>query len=94
VVEAGASVLDPAIVRGDLVARGLPHVHGEGGPTLFGSFLVAGVVDELCLTLAPRLEAGAAGRITRDPLPAPTGMRLASVLRGGDELLLRYVRVS
>jgi riboflavin biosynthesis pyrimidine reductase len=92
VVDAGETVVDPAHVRDDLIARGLGRIHGEGGPTLFGSFLVAGVVDELCLTLAPRLETGTAGRIANDPRPAPTDMALVSVLRGGGELLLRYVK--
>ena len=92
VIEAGESVVDPAIVRAELEARGHARIHSEGGPTLFGAFLEAGVVDELCLTLAPSLEAGTAMRITQAPQWAPTAMRLASVLRGGDELLLRYAK--
>jgi riboflavin biosynthesis pyrimidine reductase len=92
VVDAGDAGLDPVRVREDLVARGLPHIHGEGGPSLFGSFLVAGVVDELCLTLAPTVEAGSAGRIVHDRRSAPTGMTLRGILRSGDELLLRYAR--
>jgi riboflavin biosynthesis pyrimidine reductase len=94
VVDAGEASVDPARVRDDLASRGLRRVHAEGGPTLFGDAIVAGAVDELCLTLAPTLEAGDAGRIAHAASPAPTGMALAGVLRSGDELLLRYTRVS
>lgn len=94
ILEVGETVVDPAIVRAQLEARGHARIHSEGGPTLFGSFLEAGVVDELCLTLAPSLEAGMAMRITQAPQSALTAMRLASVLRGGDELLLRYTKAA
>lgn len=94
IVEAGETVVDPAIVRAQLEARGHSRIHSEGGPTLFGAFLEAGDVDELCLTLAPSLEAGTAMRITQAPQSAPTAMQLAGVLRGGDELLLRYTKVA
>jgi riboflavin biosynthesis pyrimidine reductase len=91
--DAGDHVLDPTRVLGDLERRGLRTVHAEGGPTLFGSFVAAGALDELCLTLAPRLEAGGAGRIATGVPAEPLGMRLAGILRSGDdELLLRYHR--
>jgi riboflavin biosynthesis pyrimidine reductase len=93
-VDAGERDLDPSALRSALAARGLRRIHSEGGPTLFGAFLAADAVDELCLTVAPTLEGGPARRITRSPHPTPTGMRLRGVLRGGDELLLRYSRVS
>lgn len=92
VVDAGDSDLEPLRVRRDLVSRGLLHVQAEGGPSLFGSFLAAGAVDELCLTVAPMLVAGDAGRIAHSPAPAVTGMTLRAVMVSGDELLLRYVR--
>ncbi|ALX66367.1 pyrimidine reductase family protein [Microbacterium sp. XT11] len=92
VVVTGGSGVDPQALRRELAARGLRRVHAEGGPTLFASFLEAGAVDALHLTLAPRLQNGSAGRIVRGGTEAPTGMRLESVLRAGDELLLRYTR--
>lgn len=92
VVISGADKLEPGRVRADLAARGLAHIHSEGGPTLFGSFVAERAVDELCLTLAPSLQSGEARRIATAAAPAPTDMRLASALRAGDELLLRYVR--
>lgn len=94
VVDAGERDVDPRRLRDDLVARGLTRIHAEGGPSLFGAFLAAGAVDELCLTLAPTLEGGEAGRIAHGVPGAPTPMWLASVLRAGDELLLRYLRAT
>ena len=69
---AGAEVVDvggrprrhrPDAVLAALADRGLTRVLCEGGPALFGALLAAGRVDELCLSLAPQLEGGAAGRI-------------------------------
>lgn len=92
VIVCGEGDVDPLRVRAELADRGIRHVHSEGGPHVFGSFLAAGAVDALHLTLAPMLEAGGAGRITAGRPAAPTGMRLASVLRSADELFLHYVR--
>lgn len=92
VIEVGEKSVDPARVREELGRRGLRRIHSEGGPTLLSSFLAAGVVDELCLTLAPTLEAGPAHRIAHSASAMPTAMELAAVLQGGDELLLRYTR--
>jgi len=94
VVDAGESDLDPIRVREDLAARALTHVQAEGGPSLFGAFLAAGAVDELCLTVAPTIVAGNAGRIALSGDPTPTNMSLGGVLRAHNELLLRYIRTS
>ena len=65
----------------------------EGGPTLFGSFVEHNQLDELCLTIAPNLVGGRAGRIATSPLQVQTGMRRAHVLTDDDGYLYtRYVR--
>lgn len=95
VVVAGAEGddgVDPARVRRHLETRGLLGVHAEGGPSIFGAFHAAGAVDELCLTIAPTVEAGRAPRIATSPEAAPAGMRLVGLLRAGDELFVRYRR--
>ena len=92
VVIAGRSRVDAAQVVAALRARGLTRVLCEGGPSLFGSMLAADAVDELCLTVAPLLEAGDGPRIAHGAVDAARDMRLASVLRSGEVLLLRYVR--
>ena len=91
VVVAGSSSVDAALAVAALHERGLRRILCEGGPSLFGSFLAADAVDELCLTIAPTLEAGDAPRIANGD-SAPRDMSLASVLRSGSELLLRYAR--
>ena len=93
VVVAGSSHVDAALAVSALRERGLRRILCEGGPSLFGSFLAADVVDELCLTVSPSLEGGDAPRIATGETP-PREMVLAGVLRSGNALLLRYARAS
>ena len=53
----------PEAILGERCRRGLHRVLCEGGPRLFGDLVAADRVDELCLTVAPVLGAGDAGRI-------------------------------
>jgi riboflavin biosynthesis pyrimidine reductase len=93
VVETGVGErIDAAAATEALRARGLAHILCEGGPHLFGSLLAADVVDELCVTLEPSLEAGESRRIATGILPAPRELELVHVLRSGSTLLLRYAR--
>ena len=91
-VDVGAGMVDAVELKRDLAYRGLPRIHCEGGPRLFGSLLAEQVIDALYLTVAPTLEAGSAKRITDDCRSTPTAMQLVTVLRSGSELLLHYVR--
>ena len=82
--------------------RTLRHDHGvktllcEGGPTLFGALLQERLVDELYLTLAPRLVGGEASgpavisAPTHPPPEAPASLQLANVLERNSTLFLRY----
>jgi riboflavin biosynthesis pyrimidine reductase len=92
VLVCGDTALDLHSMRTQLTDRGLAQIHCEGGPSLFGALTAAGAVDELCLTMSPRLEAGDSGRINTGPTPEPLAMELAHVLRSDDALLLRYIR--
>jgi riboflavin biosynthesis pyrimidine reductase len=47
--------------------RGFRSILSEGGPSLFGAMLEAGVVDEVDLTWAPTLVGGGPGRIISGP---------------------------
>lgn len=69
----------------------------EGGPTVFGQFLAAKLVDELFVTLAPQI----AGRANKAQRPSIAGemlflpetapwFELESVKQGSSHLLLRY----
>lgn len=64
----------------------------EGGPTLCGVLFAAGLVDELFLTITPRLIAGPPGPtfIDSPPSEAETELSLLQLLRSGDELFARY----
>jgi riboflavin biosynthesis pyrimidine reductase len=69
----------------------------EGGPLVLASFLAAGAVDEIFLTLAPQLAGRTAERPRRalvegaafSPADAPNA-RVLSVKQAGDHLFLRY----
>ena len=97
VVELGSfTTVDPLLVVEALGARGHRRILSEAGPHAFGSFLGAGVVDELFLTTSPLL-AGDAGHGTRLRLVEATDLvsldvrgRLLSVRRHRSHLFLRY----
>ncbi len=73
---------------------GIKKLLVEGGATLNFSFLEAGLMDELFLTIAPKVKGGATLPTVVDGpgLPADEVRRLEllSVYRAGSELYLRY----
>ena len=91
VVVAGSSKVGAHAAVDALRRRGLDRILCEGGPSLFGTFIEADALDELCITISPSLEAGDARRIAHGDA-AQRDMQLATVLRSGDTLLLRYAR--
>jgi riboflavin biosynthesis pyrimidine reductase len=72
-----------------LASRGLYRILCEGGPILFGDLIAADAVDEVCMTLAPKL--GGAGQVSVGSA-ALRAMRTESVLAQDDLLLIRYRR--
>ncbi len=92
VVDVGESMATAEDIATALAAAGASVVVCEGGPTLNGVLVAAGMVDELCLTVAPLLASGDAGRAAVGPTPAaPERLRLARVLEEDGALFLRYV---
>ena len=96
-VESVGRELDPRDAVALLRDRGNSLILTEGGPTVFGSLVAAGLVDELFLTVSPLL----AGRPDPDdrlqlvedaPLLPDAGVdgRLLSVRGSGSHLFLRY----
>lgn len=94
----GAVLLEGRLQPREILAamRGAGHrrIVCEGGPGLFAELLAAGLIDELFLTLSPRLF----GRWANDGRKALTDardlagaqLRLLSVRRDGAHLFLRY----
>jgi riboflavin biosynthesis pyrimidine reductase len=74
--------------------RGFRRILTEGGPRLMGAMLEAGAVEQLFLTISPKLLGGGPGRppLTDevDLLEAGDGLRLLGVRRADDYLFLRY----
>jgi riboflavin biosynthesis pyrimidine reductase len=74
--------------------RGSGRILTEGGPKLMGSMLGAGLLDELFLTVAPKLIGGGPDRSPlsdgTDLVGADIVRRLLSVRRQGDYLFVRY----
>ena len=90
-------------VRGDEVIdhlrrRGLRRILTEGGPKLMGAMLAADAIEQLFLTISPKLVGGGPGRSPltdgTDLLDTDRGMRLLSARRSADYLFLRYERTA
>jgi riboflavin-specific deaminase-like protein len=72
--------------------RGVRAVLSEGGPRLHAQMQAAGLVDELFLTIAPKLTGGEAPRIVEGEVPGVVGLELAWLLEEDGELFARYRR--
>jgi len=62
----------------------------EGGPHLYGQLQAAGLVDDLFLTISPKLSGGMAPRIMEGELPQVAPLQLAWLLEEDGELFARY----
>lgn len=69
---------------------GLRHLVCEGGPTLATGLLTAGLVDELCLTVAPTLIGARHHTRPFGELPTRTETRLTALYEEDGTLLTRY----
>jgi riboflavin biosynthesis pyrimidine reductase len=85
---------DPKAVIDALRERGHRRILTEGGPSLMGSMLEAAVVDQLFLTISPKLVGGGPGRPPlsdqTDLLDVGSSAHLMGVRRSGGYLFLRY----
>ena len=94
VLEADGTTLDLALIVDQLAGTGFPRLLCEGGPRLHNALLAAGVVDEVCLTLAPVVVGGQGLRSTSGAaLPDPTSFRLHHVLYADDGALFTNYRL-
>jgi riboflavin biosynthesis pyrimidine reductase len=91
VIVAGEHGVDLTNAMEQLGARGMRNVLAEGGPTLNGALASAGLLDELCLTLSPRLASGDAKRIIAGSnLDELEALQLHSICEADSFLFLRY----
>lgn len=84
--------LDMGEVGRVLREEGVRRLYSIGGPTLNGAMLAAGTLDEIFVTLAPKIHGGK-GMATMVEGPASERLRdaaLMSLYQEGDELFLRY----
>jgi riboflavin biosynthesis pyrimidine reductase len=93
VLIAGEHQVDIAAAIGLLRAAGMRRVLCEGGPTVLDEISRAGLLDEICVTIAPRLAGIQPVGVPPGPrLEFPIEMRLRHALVHEDYLYLRYVR--
>jgi riboflavin biosynthesis pyrimidine reductase len=92
VVIAGERDVDLGDALVALGERGFAHVLAEGGPSLNAQLARDGLLDELCVTLSPRLAGGGpAKRILDGPaLPGLRDLALRSLCEQDGFLFLRY----
>ncbi len=82
----------PALLH-SLRGEGVRALLCEGGPTLHGALQAAGLVDELFLTIAPKLSgSGVPPRILEGELDEVIPLELAWLLERDGELFARYSR--
>lgn len=92
-LRANGEALDLARMLAELqTGLGVRTVLCEGGPTLNAALLAEGLVDELFLSLSPKLVGGLAPLtiVEGAALPEPVDMELTWLLESGRHLFLRY----
>ena len=89
VLVCGDDDLDLRDLLAQLRGRGLNQLLTEGGPGLLGSFTAAGLVDELCYTIAPQLVGGEHPR-TIGPDGVPSALELALLVEHDSTLMGRW----
>jgi riboflavin biosynthesis pyrimidine reductase len=93
-VRAGRDDVDLTLAVQRLGEIGAGVVMAEGGPSLNGTLVAAGLVDELCLTVSPHLVAGRSERVAHGAAAVLSRLDLAHVLEEDGWLFLRYVAAS
>jgi len=70
--------------------QGVRSLLCEGGPTLHRSLQALGLIDELFLTISPKLAGGSGPNLLSGELPEEIGLELAWLLEEEGELFARY----
>jgi riboflavin biosynthesis pyrimidine reductase len=85
----GDQAVDLPHLRRQLRDNGFGHVLCEGGPRLLRDLLADGIVDELCLTWVPELQAGDTTKLLTGP-PIGLKLKLQVLLERNGTLLGRW----
>jgi riboflavin biosynthesis pyrimidine reductase len=71
--------------------HGVRSILCEGGPGLNAALLHEGLVDELFLSLAPKLAGGAGlGLVSGEALPEALDFELVTLFDSGEDVFMRY----
>lgn len=96
-IVAGDELVDLPTALAALATRGLVRVQCEGGPSLLGELVDGGLLDELCLTISPRLLGTGTSRpllggrdLVRPDRPAGVPWTLVSAYTSDELLFTRY----
>ena len=82
----------PAEILTELNRRGADVVLSEGGPSFNAQLADAGVIDELCLSIAPLVAGGSSPRIVHGSRRAvPLNMSIDHLLEASGTLFIRYL---
>ena len=82
----------PGEILAELDRRGARVVLSEGGPSFNAQLADAGVIDELCLSIAPLVAGGSSPRIVHGSLrTVPLNMSIDHLLEASDTLFVRYL---
>ncbi|MFD7643626.1 pyrimidine reductase family protein [Kitasatospora sp. NPDC059795] len=93
VITAGTGSVDLPRAVAALTERGWRRQLTEGGPRLLGQLAADGLLDELCLSVAPLVTGGDSPRIVNGPQIADVRrMRLVSLIEEKGFLFTRYLR--
>lgn len=83
--------VDPLMALQVLGAQGVRSVVCEGGPTIVSSLAAAGLIDDLFLTIAPKLAGGGhTGLVDGAPLDVPSQLELAHVAEREGSLFIHW----
>jgi riboflavin-specific deaminase-like protein len=90
VLVAGTGGVDLVFALRELRRRGVGRVTLEGGPQLNAQMVASGLVDEMCVTIAPVTVGGTTGRMIAGEMHS-TGLTLTRAIHSQGFLLMRYL---
>jgi riboflavin-specific deaminase-like protein len=90
----GTGSVEPMVALAVAASHGARVVLCEGGPSLNGQMIAAGVVDEINVTFSPMLVGGGSDRLATGPDTSGISLDLAHLWQDGPVLLARYVRAA